>query len=171
MPRQDDLWRIRPAGTRDRQLLRTLLDDHLRDLSAFGPVDAAYHYFDLYFEDADRSAYVIDVLSTGAWTAAGFALVNRHACSGLPVDHAMAEFFILPDIRRKGVGARAASLLFTLHPGVWEVGVISRNVAAWAFWCHVTAPFREVETIAKGDMRILRFKSPEVLRRKARGEG
>ncbi|TCM55043.1 putative acetyltransferase [Rhizobium sp. PP-F2F-G48] len=171
MPCPNDPWRLRHVATQDRQRLRALLDDYLQELSAFGPVDTAYRYFDLYFEDADRSAYMIDVVDAGAWTPAGFALVNRHACSGLPVDHAMAEFCVLPDVRRTGLGHRAAGRILALHPGVWELGVSQFNAAAWSFWCRVTERFPNVETISAGERRILRFESPDGERRIACEEG
>lgn len=161
----DDIWRIRPAETSDRALLRTLLDAYLHGLSAFGPVDAVYPYFDLYFGEADRWAYLIEVRPENTWRPQGFALVNRHSCSGLAVDHAMAEFCVLPAFRRTGVGKRMARRLLTLHAGIWELGVSRHNAAAWSFWCSVTATFDGVAVIEADDTRILRFESRQASRR------
>ncbi|TCQ24974.1 GNAT family N-acetyltransferase [Rhizobium sp. PP-CC-3G-465] len=167
----DDIWRIRQAETSDRVILRTLLDDYLHGLSAFGPVEAAYPYFALYFEDADRWAYMIEVSQEGAWNPAGFALVNQHSCSGLPIDHAMAEFCVLPAFRRTGLGQYAARRLLALHTGIWELGVVKRNAAACSFWRSVTRVFDGVEVIDAGDTRLLRFESPDASVRIPRVEG
>ena len=42
--------------------------------------------------------------------------------------------FILRKCRRRGIGATAASMVFTLHPGPWQVGQMPGNVAAQASW-------------------------------------
>jgi predicted acetyltransferase len=65
---------------------------------------------------------------------AGFALVNDHAHSGKPVDHNMAEFFIVRKYRGRGVGRAAAERIFEKHPGHWEVAVARKNVGALTFW-------------------------------------
>lgn len=167
----DDIWRIRLAETFDQGILRTLLDDYLHGLSAFGPVESAYPYFALYFEDADRWAYMIEVALKGAWNPAGFALVNQHSCSGLPIDHAMAEFCVLPAFRRTGLGQYAVRRLLALHTGIWELGVVKRNAAAWSFWCSVTRDFDGIELIDAGDTRLLRFESRDASVRIPRMEG
>jgi predicted acetyltransferase len=65
---------------------------------------------------------------------AGFSLVNDHAHSGESVDRNVAEFFILRKHRGSGVGRIAAEIIFSQHPGVWEVAVARKNVAALSFW-------------------------------------
>ncbi|CZT33414.1 hypothetical protein [Rhizobium sp. 9140] len=157
---KNDIWRIRQATVRDKGVLRDLLDAYLHGLSAFCSVDPAYPYFDLYFEDIDRWAYLIEVVQEDAWNPAGFALVNRHSCSGVPVDHAMAEFCVVSEFHRTGLGQYAANRLFARHPGVWELGVARENVVAGLFWRSVTAAFDGVAVIDDGDTSLLRFESP-----------
>jgi predicted acetyltransferase len=65
---------------------------------------------------------------------AGFVLVNDQAHSGGPVDHNVAEFFILRKHRGQGVGRRAAQAVFSQHPGLWEVAVARKNLDAQEFW-------------------------------------
>jgi len=65
---------------------------------------------------------------------AGFALLNRHAHSGLPVDVSMAEFFVVRKHRRGGLGRAALDLILDRHHGLWEVAVVRRNLAALGFW-------------------------------------
>jgi predicted acetyltransferase len=64
----------------------------------------------------------------------GFALVNDVSHTGRPVDRNMAEFFVVRKHRRCGVGLLAAHLIFSRHPGQWEIAVARRNTAALAFW-------------------------------------
>ena len=65
---------------------------------------------------------------------AGFALINAHSHRGVPIDHAVAEFFILRQHRRAGVGRRAAQAMFRRYPGRWELAIAKVNTAAHAFW-------------------------------------
>jgi predicted acetyltransferase len=70
-------------------------------------------------------------------------LVEGRACSDV------GEFFVLRRFRRRGVGARAATLAFDAFPGPWEVRQTARNTAATAFWRKVIdrytqGRFREV---------------------------
>jgi predicted acetyltransferase len=67
-------------------------------------------------------------------TLAGFALVNDHAHCDEPVDHSMAEFFILRKHRGRGVGRLAAKIIFSQYPGSWEVAVARKNLQAGSFW-------------------------------------
>jgi predicted acetyltransferase len=156
-PEQPLEWQVRPATPSDRDLLRALLDDYLHELSAFGPVDAAYPYFDRYFQEPDRFAYLVEISSGDRTVSAGFALVNRHSPSGLPVDHAMAEFSILPAFRQTGLGRQVAERLFARHPGQWELSVSRGNAAAWSFWCGIVGASPGFAVLERGDVRSLRF--------------
>jgi predicted acetyltransferase len=156
-PEQISDWQVRPATPSDRNLLRALLDDYLHELSAFGPVDAAYPYFDSYFQEPDRFAYLVEIL-IGDWAVpAGFALVNRHSPSGLPIDHAMAEFSILPAFRRTGLGRHVVQRIFARHPGQWELSVAGGNAAAWSFWCGMVGASPGFAILERDDARSLRF--------------
>ena len=127
------LRKVTPA---DRTLLFNLLQKYLCEMTRYypDPVDddgtIDYPYFDAYFTDDDRAAYIL--LSNGQ--IAGFAMVNRHSCIGETIDHAMAEFFVLPSHRRNGVARDAVKLLLPLHPGRWEIKYHLRNEGAAAFW-------------------------------------
>ncbi len=65
---------------------------------------------------------------------AGFSLINDITHSGLAVDRNMAEFFILRKYRGRGVGRIAAEIIFSQHPGLWEVAVAAKNTRALEFW-------------------------------------
>ena len=65
---------------------------------------------------------------------AGFALINDQTHAGEPVDRNVGEFFILRKHRGQGVGQLAADLVFSSHPGSWEIAVARRNLQAGEFW-------------------------------------
>ncbi|WP_297697292.1 GNAT family N-acetyltransferase [Phenylobacterium sp.] len=70
---------------------------------------------------------------------AGFALIDRHAHSGLPTDFNMGEFFVARHYRREGVGRAAALAAICPRRGLWELAVARRNTGALAFWRGVAA--------------------------------
>ena len=65
---------------------------------------------------------------------AGFCLVNDRTHSGLAAHRNMAEFFVLRKHRGRGVGQIAAEIIFSRHPGLWEVAVARKNARAREFW-------------------------------------
>lgn len=89
--------------------------------------------------------------------------MNQWSALELPLDHAVAEFFVLRKYRRARVGTRAALFIFRRCPGRWEVPVVWCNPPALAFWRSVTeeAAPGEVEQLAGDGERwagpVLRF--------------
>lgn len=65
---------------------------------------------------------------------AGFVIVGEQSHFGGPGTRQISEFFVLRGYRRRGVGARAATRVFDMFPGRWEVIQLTRNVEAQAFW-------------------------------------
>jgi predicted acetyltransferase len=68
---------------------------------------------------------------------AGFSLINDQTHSGYPANRNVGEFFILRKHRGKGVGGLAAQIIFSQHPGLWEVAVARNNVRARDFWRNI----------------------------------
>jgi len=128
------------ASDEDRPVVRRLLQFYHYDFSEFDGTDVdtrgefLHRYFDEYWTEPDRNAYLFRV--SGAW--AGLALVF----TGLP--HDVAEFFVMRKYRRRGVGAEAAAQLFARFPGEWTVRQQLTNPAASAFWRKaIPYPYRE----------------------------
>ena len=88
------------------------------DLSADGLFEPDPH-LDSYWTDPKREALFIHV--HGA--LAGFVLINDHSHSGQPLDHSIAEFFVVRKYRGQGVGRQAAHAAFARHSGVWEAAI------------------------------------------------
>jgi predicted acetyltransferase len=99
----------------------------------------------------------------------GFALVSRPPRNQRgAVDFRMAEFFILPNARRLGVGRDAAQLIFSRFSGSWEITEFLYNKPAVAFWRAVVTQFtggKFRESISHGEVRQL-FNSKDVAGRR-----
>lgn len=108
---------------------------------------ADYPHLDLYWTDPTRQAWLFRIKSLPV----GFALVNEIAHSRTPVDHAVAEFFIVRKHRRRGVGLAAAHALFGTAWGVWEAAVVRRNLGALAFWRRAAASYPGVRDLVEED--------------------
>lgn len=92
-----------------------------------------YKYFDNYFTDSDRDAYLIKS-KTGELM--GFVMINQYL-QKVKTGHSIAEFLVLPRFRRNGVGSEVAKRCFAMYPGSWEVGPADRSEPAYRFWKNV----------------------------------
>lgn len=127
----------------DRSWIRSVYRDYLSELSvaksglfpALGEWPSREDEFLAgWFNDPTAHPFVI--LLDGR--RAGFALVQRPpAFPRHTADYRMAEFFVVDEARRRGVGAGAAALLFTRFAGEWEVVEDEYNRPALAFWRRV----------------------------------
>jgi predicted acetyltransferase len=132
------------ATAADATLLANLLELYTHDLSGVFPEvvlgpDGRYGYkrLPLYWSEPDRRfAFVIHADGQ----VAGFVLVTRGSpASEDPEVLDVAEFFVLRRYRRRGVGQRAARLLWRRLPGRWTVRVAEENRGGLAFWGDVLA--------------------------------
>ena len=136
-----------------RHVLDALMQLYLHDFSehaalntSYGEVgeDGRFDYFwlDTYWHEPGR----VPLLVRADGRIAGFVLVNQWSALDRPLDHAIAEFFVLRKYRRARVGTRAAHLVFHHTRGRWEVPIASYNREALAFWRGVVASLpREAE--------------------------
>lgn len=130
------------------------------ELNEDGRFDEGYP-LSSYWTQAERSPLLLRV----GGRLAGFALLNRHAHSGRPVDRNMGEFFVVRKHRRGGVGTAAAHAIFSRYPGQWEAAVARRNLGALAFWRRCVASHPAVSAVEELDVAgeawdgwILRFR-------------
>lgn len=127
----------------DREWIRAVYRDYLSELSASkSGVFPALGEWNVregeflagWFNDSSAHPFVIlqDSLRVGFALVARPAALPRHSA-----DFRMAEFFIVGPARRRGVGALAASLLFSRFSGDWEVVEDEYNRPALGFWRRV----------------------------------
>jgi ribosomal-protein-alanine N-acetyltransferase len=72
----------------------------------------------------------------------------------------VAEFFIHPENRRKGIGKAAITELWRRFPGKWELQVHKRNLGAAEFWIScikVASSFHVIDEITHNDGQRLFF--------------
>lgn len=53
------------------------------------------------------------------------------------IDWKLAEFFIMPEFRKKNFGSEAAIKTIKSQHGSWEISVLEDNLVAKKFWLHI----------------------------------
>lgn len=126
----------------DKEILRNLLELYQYDSSEFNDDEIqenglfGYKYLDHYWTEDGRYAYFIKKDSK----LAGLAMVRCFKEGSKPIN-SMAEFFIMRKYRRSGLGSHAAKKIFSLFPGIWNVGQEEDNLPAQKFWCKVIGEY------------------------------
>ncbi|WP_109315366.1 GNAT family N-acetyltransferase [Pseudovibrio ascidiaceicola] len=127
---------LKPMTLADVPVLTNLFQLYLYDMSKYmhWPVSAAGGFeFDenivlAYFHEAGHHPYFI----MQAGEIAGFALVRQYPYDATLID--MGQFFVLGKFTRQRLGQEALKTCLKLHPGDWQVRVLSKNAGALAFW-------------------------------------
>ena len=150
----NSLVSISLATVGEAPLVASLLQLCLHDLSAWHtrPIrpDSSYAYpwFALYWESPRRYPYLL----RSAGEIAGFALVRaKDDDETTDWDFALAEFFVLPKERRRGVGLAAAGYVLNQHSGHFEISYDRRNLAAKNFWHQVSAGYEDPGPMPMGE--------------------
>ncbi len=134
---------VRKAGIEDKPVLRNLMELYRYDSTEFDGEDVGehgffgYRYFDQYWTEPERHAFIVRVDSR----LAGFAFVREIGVNEGERIHSLAEFFIMRKYRRQGVGTAAAGRVFDMFPGRWRVFEEEANKPAQAFWRKVISAY------------------------------
>ena len=138
---------LRKAGLADKAIFQRLMQLFLYDFTEFLPIELDENglfpetILDSYFDHSanpSRDAFLI----TADDKIAGFVLVSSHILlQENEGGKCIKEFFVLKNYRRRGVGTRAATAVFSLHPGRWEVRVVKTNPKAERFWESVISAY------------------------------
>ncbi|MEM0993661.1 MAG: GNAT family N-acetyltransferase [Bacteroidota bacterium] len=90
-----------------------------------------YPYFELYWQEEGRIPLFIKLNGQNI----GFTLLNQHFIHPtFQAARAIAEFYIDPSFRQKGLGAFVAQQIFAQFAEKWEVKTAIGNKSAQAFW-------------------------------------
>ncbi len=130
-------YELKKVTIDDKEILWNLLQLALYDGSFYvdNEVDEngiyEYNWFNNYFTDNDRTAFIIKNENK----ILGFALINgnlkiAHDCKAQTI----AEFLILPPYRKNHIGKKVAYEIFNMFDGEWEVQPMDNNVGAYQFW-------------------------------------
>ena len=150
---------LQKANAENKSLLWDMLQRYLREMSEYYELETdengcfRYKYFEAYFTEDDRMAYLIYFNRTPA----GFALVNPYSYLDADTDHVLAEFCIMPEFRQKSIGIRAAQHILDLHPGRWQIKYSENNPAAKRLWNRLAAQYHSARHSAGEDETILSF--------------
>jgi len=128
---------IEPISIEQKSVFMQMMELYCYDFSEFSDDDInEYGYFgypriDDYWNEEGRYPFFIRVDDK----LAGLVLV-RSCCehNHLSNPHNIAEFFVMKKYRRKGVGKAAATKIFDLFLGGWEVSQWQNNLPAQNFW-------------------------------------
>ena len=142
-----------------KEILYRLLEYSLYDGSNYIDNDMEndgvfkYKYFPAYFKEDSRVAYFIKYNKK----LIGFAMVNKNlkVLEKLKDNYCVAEFLIIPKFRRMHLGREAATKLFDLHKGNWEVQPMDNNKIAYKFWGNV------INNYTKGNYELKHFDNME----------
>jgi predicted acetyltransferase len=125
---------IRQARLEDRLPLYRMLELYQYELSDIWDQDLDAHGEYGYALDRFWTAKeCLPVVATVDGRYAGFALVDGAVKVGQSGNW-MDQFFVLKKYRGRGLGKSLAYHTFDLRPGYWEVGQMTANAQALAFW-------------------------------------
>ncbi len=153
---------VRPALGSEQALIEGLMQFYIYDWSemeAPGSQGFSFNFYGQfdgypglgdYWTKPKHWALLIEV--DGA--CAGFALLNTHShLTGEHIERNMAEFFVARKYRRRGVALEAVRQILRNYPGVWEIAVAERNIAAKMFWTKAVESAERISDVrlAQGD--------------------
>jgi predicted acetyltransferase len=129
-----DVVEAKPA---DVPILRRLMQLYLYELFTIAGwdigADGVYgtaQRTERFWTDGTHRSFLI----TADGKLAGFVIVGDEGHFAPRDTRQVSEFFVLRAYRRRGVGRQAATRVFDMFPGRWEVIQLAKNVEAQAFW-------------------------------------
>lgn len=121
----------------EKEELKKMLLEYFKEIDTSKIIETSngksvdYPYLDSYWTDSSRMALGIFLKNEKI----GFVLVNAWTvCKEFSAEKSIAEFYIHPKYRRKGIGKWAAHELFNQYKVRWEVKQSSTNLRAIQFW-------------------------------------
>lgn len=143
----------------DRELLWNINQKYLYEMTNYYDDEMDTHgnlhygYFDAYFTDPRRKAFLI----YEGKALIGFMMIHPYSNIHKKPDHVMAEFTIFPVYRRKHLAVSAVEEAFRLYNGSWEIKYNERNTAAKTFWTTVTRKYHPRKIVLNESETVLSF--------------
>lgn len=137
---------LQKVSDSEKGILANLLQLCMHDYTELEPFeigsDGRFHYrwFDAYFEEECRYAYLLKVENN----LGGFVLVRKNPDKE-DWDYQIAEFFILRRYRNQGIGTTVANKTLERFEGLWEISYSVANKPALKFWKKVSEHYSNVE--------------------------
>ena len=139
---------VSPIELGQREILANLLEKYIYEFTQWNPREInalglyGYRWLDSYWdpEEQNKRRWAYFIRADGQ--LAGFALVNDFPeIPDMPCDFSLAEFFVLHNHRRAGVGSAAARAVFDLHRGRWQLKYHTKNTVSVEFWHKVVGAY------------------------------
>ena len=125
---------VKSAVIEEKVAIFTLLQPYLDELSRFPNENLDYKdengtylypYLNIYWREDERFPYLL----YDGGKLVGFALVRQDG------EHwEMAEYYIIPEFRRRGLGEACAADILKKHLGEWRLGFNKQNLASRNLW-------------------------------------
>jgi predicted acetyltransferase len=129
---------IARAARTEQSFIGDLLNSYLREILPTG-AEPAYEYLPCYWTEPERFPFLIRVEDR----IAGFALIRK--VDEIAPTMEMAEFYVIPEFRRRGIGRYSALAICGKFPCYWRIEVIKANHPAVEFWTKCLAIFSPVQ--------------------------
>ena len=140
------VYEIRKIKVEEKSLLISLMDRYFTEIAEYDFDQNAsssireYPYLDSYWGETNR----IPLFIYAEKKQIGFALINEFVLlKRYKKVRSIAEFYILPGYRRKGIGRKVAFDLFQKYGLNWEIRQQIGNEPAQKFWLSVINTYTE----------------------------
>lgn len=149
----------------EKEALKALMIAYFKEINPSSIIQQStgeeldYPYLDTYWQDLNRAPYKILYNNT----VVGFLLINDWVMhKAFKANHSIAEFYILPAFRRKGIGRKAAFKIFEQMGGKWEIRQLRSNPKSTPFWRSILTAFTrgqftEIRQEASEDIGYIQF--------------
>ncbi len=150
---------LKPVTQNEKELLWNINQKYLYEMTKYYPDEmdenGNYHYgyFEAYFTEPARKAYLI----YSGQNLAGFAMLNPHSYIGHKVDFVIAEFCVFPAYRRQHIAQKASEFILKKHPGKWEIKFNGNNLGAKKLWKKVTQKYNPAVHHINDNETVLEF--------------
>ena len=150
---------LKPVTEQEKKLLWNINQKYLYEMSQYYPEDLDeegnlhYGYFDAYFTDPERKAYLI----YDGRCLVGFAMLNPYSYIGHCPDSVIAEFCVFPPYRRQHIAAKAFECILRKHPGRWEIKFNENNRGAKCLWEKATQKYNPVFHRLNDEETVIEF--------------
>ena len=145
---------IKPALIEEKQVIFNLIQHYLDELSRFPDEEPdykdadgvyQYRYLDAYWTEKERFPYLMRCEEN----IAGFALVRVKVEDGGLWE--IAEFYVLPEFRQRGLAMASVTEIFKRHPGEWKIMFNKHNQPGRALWQKVAERFSKGDILTESD--------------------
>lgn len=124
--------KLEKVALKDKKILSRMIGIYRRELAKYRSEqdeERGYKYLDLYFLESNRHPFFIYIDEN----IAGFILVNLQDPFSNKQQCTIAEFYVEPEHRNKGVGKISAQKIFDMFKGKWIIRQLKGNPAL-SFW-------------------------------------